>query len=156
MSISVEQVNNPDEDAHDLVTELEHELSGIYSCEERHGLSIEQLLKPHVQFFIARLNGLAVGCGGIAFEEGLAEIKRMYVRPSARRKKVAQAILAHLEGQARLRKSARLVLETGDAQLAAIRLYEQCGFVRCAAFGDYARMLPDAIRRSIFFEKQLA
>jgi hypothetical protein len=43
---------------------------------QRHGLSIEQLFEPHVRFFVARLDGLAVGCGGVAFFNDYAEVKR--------------------------------------------------------------------------------
>ena len=45
--------------------------------------------------------------------------------------------------------------ETGDAQHAAIRLYERAGFTRCGAFGDYAGMPPRAIERSVFFERAM-
>jgi putative acetyltransferase len=34
---------------------------------QRHRLSIDQLFEPHVRFFVARLDGLAIGCGGVAF-----------------------------------------------------------------------------------------
>ena len=47
------------------------------------------------------------------------------------------------------------VLETGDAQRAAIRLYERAGYTRCAAFGPYAAMPLHAIEHSVFFEKRL-
>jgi hypothetical protein len=40
-----------------------------------HGLLIEQLFEPHVRFFVARLDGLAVGCGGVAVFEDYAEVK---------------------------------------------------------------------------------
>jgi hypothetical protein len=48
-----------------------------------------------------------------------------------------------------------VVLETGDAQHAAIRLYERAGFTRCGAFGAYAEMSPEATKRSLFFDKAI-
>ncbi len=48
-----------------------------------------------------------------------------------------------------------LRLETGDAQLAAISFYQKCGFRRCGAFADYAKMPPASIVTSVFFEKRL-
>lgn len=155
MSLSLEQVTMPNADVRMLVAELEAELSATYSDEQRHGLNLERLFKPDVLFFIARRLDQPVGCGGVAFAGDLAEVKRMYVRPEHRGRRIGQAILAHLEQQARARGAARLVLETGDAQHAAIRLYERAGFSRCQAFGNYARMPEHAVRRSVFFEKPL-
>jgi putative acetyltransferase len=86
----------------------------------------------------------------------VAEVKRMYVRPRARGRDVAQRILARLEDEARARGATRLVLETGDVQHAALRFYGRAGFTRCAAFGRYATMPRRAIERSVFLEKSIA
>ena len=67
-------------------------------------------------------------------EEDFAEVKRMYVRPTARGRGVAQAILAKLEEEARARGKSRLMLETGDVRHDAMRLYERAGFARCACW----------------------
>lgn len=162
MPIVVDQVDAPTDDARALIGELDAELNGPYAPEQRHGFTIERLFRPGVLFYIARLDGEAVGCGGIAFDAnpgdggGFAEVKRMYVRPSSRGCNVAQALLARLEQEARGRGVTRVALETGDAQHAALRLYERAGFTRRAAFGTYASMPPHATERSIFFEKHLA
>jgi putative acetyltransferase len=44
-----------------------------------------------VRFFIARLEKLAVGCGGVALFDDYAEVKRMYTRPAARGLGLAKA-----------------------------------------------------------------
>jgi putative acetyltransferase len=155
MSLVIEQVTSPTDEVRELIGELDAELNSVYSPEQRHGFNIAQLFEPGVSFFIARLDGQAAGCGGIAFKDGLAEVKRMYVRPGARGRKVADAILARVEDEARTRGMNRIVLETGDAQHAAIRFYQRAGFRRCTAFGSYARMPSDAIVRSVFFEKPI-
>jgi len=155
MSLVVEHVTAPTDDVQMLIAELDSELSGAYAPEQRHGLSLARIFQPHVMFFIARLDAAPVGCGGIAFESGLAEVKRMYVRPAGRGRKVAKAILARLEEEARARGVARLVLETGDAQLAALRFYQREGFRRCTAFGAYATMPARAIEQSVFLEKHI-
>ena len=155
MPIVIHQVDTPTDEARLLIEELEAELNGNYAAEQRHGLSVERVFQPGVVFFVAQLDGQPLGCGGVAFFDGLAEVKRMYVRPPARGRGVARAVLARLEEEARGRGVKRLVLETGDVQQDAIRLYERAGFTRCAAFGDYAAMPPDAIERSVFLEKQL-
>jgi putative acetyltransferase len=110
-------------------------------------------------FFVAGWPGGAGGFGGVAFGhvvgEGLAEVKRMYVRPEARGRGVARAIMSRLEAEARGRGAEKLVLETGDAQRAAIRFYQRAGFARRAAFGVYASMGLRAVERCVFFEKTL-
>jgi putative acetyltransferase len=155
MPLALELVDTPSEDARVLIEELEAELSGHYTAQQRHGYSVARDFQPNVLFFIARLDGEAVGCGGVAFEDGRAEVKRMYVRPPSRGGHVGRTILARLEAEARARGVGHLVLETGDVLHPAIRLYERAGFTRCAAFGPYAAMPPQAIERSVFMEKRI-
>ena len=127
-----------------------------YPPEQQHGLPLDAIFQPHIRFFLARLNGTAIGCGGVALFADFAEVKRMYVREVARGRGAAQALLRRLEAEARGAGLLLLRLETGDQQKAAIRLYERAGFIRCAAFGAYAAMPPEAVATSIFFEKRVA
>jgi hypothetical protein len=73
------------------------ELGAGYESHQRHGLSIVQLFEPHVRFFPARLDGFAVGCGGVAVFDDYAEVKRMYTRSAARGRGVAKALLGRIE-----------------------------------------------------------
>jgi putative acetyltransferase len=155
MTLTLELTDRPTDDARTLIDELESELAGDFAPEQRHGLSIERVFQPHILFYIARLDGEPVGCGGVAFDDGFAEIKRMYVRPGVRGRGVAQAVLARLEAEAKARDVKRLTLETGDVLHAAIRVYERAGFTRCAAFGDYLKLAPNTIARSVFLEKRI-
>jgi len=138
-----------------LIGELETVLAAEYPPEQRHGLSIDAIFQPHVRFFLARWHGAAVGCGGAALFPDYAEVKRMYVRDSARGQGVADAILARIETEVRGAGLSILRLETGDRQLAAMRLYARTGFQECPAFGDYASMTPQAIATSVFLEKRV-
>ena len=83
MSITIERAVEATSEVHDLIGELIEVLGAAYEAHQRHGLSIEQLFEPHVRFFIARLDSLAVGCGGVAVFDDYAEVKRMYTRPVA-------------------------------------------------------------------------
>ncbi len=151
--ILIELVPSATNDVRVLVDELEQTLAAEYPPEQRHGLALEAIFQPHIRFFVARLNGAAVGCGGVALFADFAEVKRMYVRDGARGRGVAQAMLARIEGAARNAGLRVLRLETGNQQVAAMRLYESAGFRRCGAFGDYAAMAPHSIATSVFFEK---
>jgi putative acetyltransferase len=139
----------------ELVTELEAELSANYPPEQRHGLSLDKLFQPHIHFMVARQDGHGVGCGGIAFFSGFAELKRCYGRPGLRGRGIADTILRQLADVAAAAGHTMLRLETGTEQQAALRFYERNGFVRCAAFEPYASMPANAIATSIFMEKSL-
>lgn len=155
-TITVELAPNATEEVRTLVGELEQVLSAEYLPEQRHGLQIDAIFQPHIRFFLARLGGAAVGCGGVALFPEFAEVKRMYVREKVRGRGTAEALLARIEKEARDAGLTVLRLETGDRQFAAIRFYERSGFNRCPAFGDYTSMPPYAIATSVFFEKRLS
>lgn len=146
----------PTADARVLVAELDAALDAGYPPEQQHGLSLDEIFQPHVRFYIALLEGNAVGCGAIAMADGYAEIKRMYTRPATRGRGVGRAILARLEADARAQGLAWLRLETGDVLDAAMALYESSGFTRRGAFGPYLGKPARTIARSRFFEKKLA
>lgn len=156
MTIALEQITAPTEDARALIEELDADLRGPYDPDQHHGFSIDRVFASGLLFFLARLDHSPVGCGGIAFDDGFAELKRMYVRPFARGKGVAQAVIARLETEARAKGYKLLTLETGDVQHAAIKVYERAGFARCAPFGEYLTLPPRTIERSVFMEKRLA
>jgi putative acetyltransferase len=94
-----------------------------------------------------------IGCGAfreLRDEQPTVEIKRMYVRPEYRGRKIGQLILRDLEARARQRGAVRARLETGHLQPEAVRLYESAGYRRIPNFGDYA---DDD--RSLCFERTL-
>ncbi|MEV4626903.1 GNAT family N-acetyltransferase [Micromonospora sp. NPDC049523] len=83
-------------------------------------------------------DGRAIGCGALRqLDHGSAEIKRMYVDPSARGTGVATALLRALEAAALQRGWLTLRLETGTAQPDARRFYEREGYQRIDPFGSY-------------------
>jgi putative acetyltransferase len=153
--ITVELVPAATDDVSALVGELDRILSAEYTPAQRHGLALDAIFAPNIRFFVARLNGAAVGCGGVAFFADFAEVKRMYVRDAARGRGVAQALLVRIEQAARDAGFSLLRLETGARQIATLRFYRRAGFHICAAFGGYATMAPQAIATSVFLRKQL-
>jgi len=154
--ISVELVPTATDEVRTLVAELEAILAAEYPPEQRHGLSLDAIFQPHIQFFVARLGGEAVGCGGVALFADFAEVKRMYVRAGVRGRGVAPALLRRIEMAAREAGHTLLRLEAGTAQHAALRFYAREGFQVCGAFGDYLAMPAHNIATSIFMEKQIS
>ncbi|HET7499594.1 MAG TPA: GNAT family N-acetyltransferase [Kofleriaceae bacterium] len=155
MNLVITQATTPTDEVRSLIAELEEALAADYRPEQRHGLALDALFQPHIRFFVAHREGVAVGCAGVALCDDFAEVKRMYVRPAARGSGIADALLARIETTTRDAGLTRLCLETGDRQLAAMRVYHRAGFVRCGPFGPYAAMSPNSIATSVFFEKHL-
>jgi GNAT superfamily N-acetyltransferase len=136
ITISAERPDRPDATA--LIVELERELAANYAVESRHGYAVDTLIARGVEFFVARVDGVPAGCGGIEIVgREYGELKRMFVRPPFRRLGVSKAILAHLIDVARSRGVPLVRLETGIHQHAAIALYESAGFYRIPPFGPY-------------------
>jgi GNAT superfamily N-acetyltransferase len=94
---------------------------------------------PCGTFLVARADGVVVGCGALkpGPVAGTGEVKRMYVVPSARGRRVAERLLAGLVEAARDLGYRRLVLETGVEQPEALRLYERLGWQPVPGFGHY-------------------
>lgn len=121
-------------DARELIGELDDLLTALYPPED----NFLELPTADV-FLVARIGGEAAGCGAVRFiGPDVAEVKRMYVRPSARRNGIARQLLAALETFAVEAGARRLVLETGELQHEALALYEGFGFTRIPCFGEYA------------------
>ncbi len=154
MEIAIELATAATREVADLLDELNAALAG-YTADQRHALSTDQLFQPGIRFFLARSYGVAVGCGGVAFLDGYAEVKRMYAKPAVRGRGVAKALLRRIESEARRAGAPVLRLETGLHQEEALRFYEGAGFRRRGAFGPYAQMPARAIETSLFYEKLL-
>ena len=156
MAIVVEPAPAPTREVRELIAELDAALGAEYEAHQRHGLSIAQVFEPHLRFFLARWQGAAAGCGGVALFDDHAEVKRLYTRPAARGRGLAKALLRRIEEEARAAGLPVLRLETGTRQPEAIGLYERMGFRRCGPFGPYAAMPARNIATSLFYEKALA
>jgi putative acetyltransferase len=154
MDIAIEQAKTATPEIVALLDALNTALAG-YSNEQRHALSVDQLFRPSIRFFVARVSGEAVACGGIGFYDGYAELKRMYSKPVVRGRGVAKALLARLEAEARAAGVNVLRIETGIHQHEALRLYEAAGYRRRGPFGAYADMAASAIETSLFYEKSI-
>ena len=155
MTLALERATAPTPEIVRLLGELNSALDVGYAPEQKHALSVDQLFQPNIRFFLARLDGIAVACGGIGLYDGYAELKRMYAAPHVRGKGVAKAVLARLEAEAHDAGLTLVRIETGNLQHEAMRFYEREGYAKCAVFGPYAAMPPNAIATSVFYEKRL-
>jgi putative acetyltransferase len=138
-------------DVTSLVRALDSMFESLYPAESNHLLDLETLASPDILFFVVREAGQALGCGALWLHQDYGEVKRVYVRPEARGRKLGHVLLKRLEEEARGIGLRLLRLETGIKQPEALGLFKACGFVPCGAFGDYPRDDPN----SVFMEKRI-
>ena len=94
---------------------------------------------------VAFADGAPVGCGGvIAYDPpAIAELKRVYVRPSARGLGLGEAITRDLLGRAAAMGFTRMRLDTAPELLAAQTLYRKLGFTPIPLYRE--TMLPNTL-----------
>lgn len=108
-----------------------------------------QMVRPHGAFLVALSDGLPVGCVGLkGVGDGVAEIKRLWVAPSARGLGLSRRLMQRAEDVARELSIATLRLDTNRALPEAKQLYLKTGWQEIERFND------DPYADS-FFEKQL-
>ncbi|MEP7762633.1 GNAT family N-acetyltransferase [Sanguibacter sp. 25GB23B1] len=130
-------------EVHELREEQQVELRGRYGRGEPgppptgHGL---------VAMVLVRVDGRTSACGAVQDITGehpdlgpgrIGEIKRVFVRPEARRRGLSRLVMGALHEHARDARLDRLVLETGMLQPEACALYEACGYTLIENYGPY-------------------
>ena len=83
----------------------------------------------------------AVGHAALRWNGDDLELKRMFVTVEHRGTGVSTALLSAVEDAARKAGRPRLILQTGDRQPDAVRLYEKSGYSRIPIFSPY-EILP--------------
>ncbi|HVU93045.1 MAG TPA: GNAT family N-acetyltransferase, partial [Jatrophihabitans sp.] len=128
-----------DPDVTRMIEAVQAEYVEMYGGPDAAVVDPAEFAPPHGLFLVGRLDGAAVAMGGWRrLGPGEAEIKRMYVARAARRLGLARQLLAELERRAAEAGLARLVLNTGPEQPAAIAMYERAGYTPVPGFGHYA------------------
>jgi GNAT superfamily N-acetyltransferase len=93
------------------------------------GASPSDFTPPTGAFLVIYAGGKPVAGGGLKRDDdGVAEIKRMYVVPEARRQGLGRQLLEALEDRARELGYARIRLDTGARQPHAQAMYERAGY----------------------------
>jgi GNAT superfamily N-acetyltransferase len=106
------------------------------------------MIRPRGVFLVAMLDGLPIGCVGLKGGGEIAEIKRLWVAPSARGLGLAKRLMTDVEEIARGLSLKLLRLDTNSALPEAQQLYRGSGWNEIDRFNDDP--YPDT-----FFEKRL-
>lgn len=135
----VERATVEDPVAAQLITELNADIMATHA-EGTHfwRLTAEDVTPGRGAFFVLSLDGEPAGCGAVRkLTDDEAELKRMYVRPAARNRKLGAVLVEVLEAEARVLGVKRLLLETAVYLEPAVRVYERAGFTPIEQFGEY-------------------
>lgn len=109
--------------------------------------------RPGGAMLLARIDGAAVGCVMLSpLEDGVCEMKRLFVAEAARGKGVARALCLALFDGARAAGYHTMRLDTGDEQPEAHALYRSLGFLDRSPYYDAPPVLRDSL---VFMEKAL-
>jgi GNAT superfamily N-acetyltransferase len=126
--------------AAELLAEMRAELNDVYETFTRLDnppLAPAELRAPGGVYLVGYDENDAVAGGGLRrLDDGVAEIKRMYVRPAARSRGVARALLEALEDSAASLGYGATRLDTGPKQVHAGRLYRSAGYVEVPPYNE--------------------
>lgn len=150
--LTYKRTTGSDSDFKALVIDLDNDLWIRYP-------DIQQNFAPYnfvdesFRVIVVQENNMAVGCGCFrpVKENGVVEVKRMYVAPAFRSQGIGKTILSKLEQWAKEEGFVQAKLETGIKQPEAIAAYEKSGYVRIPNFEPYVN-----VKESICLMKILA
>jgi DNA-binding MarR family transcriptional regulator/ribosomal protein S18 acetylase RimI-like enzyme len=152
--VEVDAVDPAEPDAqHCLLSyfaELDRRFSSGFDPNVTRPALLAEMRPPAGVFLVARLRGQPIGCGALKFHgRSPAEIKRMWVAPSARGLGVGRRLLEDLEHRASAAGVRTVRLDTNQSLTEAIAMYRSGGYREVEAFNDepYAQH---------WFEKRLA
>jgi putative acetyltransferase len=135
------------------------DVNQVPDAEMRRGLSLldaeisalpGDFVPPGGALILAYRGGRPVGCGALKqLRPGVAEIKRVYVRATARGAGTGERIVRRLMTRAAQLGHERVVLDTLPTMTAAIAMYRKIGFVSTKPYWFHP------VARALFFEYRL-
>ena len=145
--LTLKRTDSNDKDFHWVVEKLNRYLDVLYGGLQDYYSQFNKIDNiPNV--VIAYLNDEPVGCGCFKkFDEQSAEVKRMFAREDARGRGVGAAVLTELEKWAAELGYTAMVLEHGDKQPEASKLYQRQGYTVIPNYGQYIGMEETSICR---------
>lgn len=130
--------------------ELAERLQTGFDLENSGDPELSNMKHPHGTFLVAMLEDRPIGCVGVKGQGGaIAEIKRMWITPTARGLGLARRMMTAAEDAARRLSISTLRLDTNSTLHEAVQLYQNTGWEQIDRFNDDP--YPD-----LFYEKHLA
>ena len=135
----IERATVDDQVAAQLIAELNADIMATHADGDHFWtLSEDDVAPGNGAFLVLYCDGEPIGCGAVRkLGADEAELKRMYVRPEARGRKLGAVLVDALEAEARALGVQRLLLETALYLAPAVRVYERAGFTPIPQYGEY-------------------
>ncbi len=147
---TIVRTDSANEDFRKLVVELDKDLA-IRDGDDHAFFAQYNKIANIAHVVVAYDGNEAVGCGAIKhYGPGTMEVKRMYVPPVHRGRGIAGQVLAELEHWTKELGYTTCILETGQKQPEAIRLYTKSNYTVIPNYGQYADVVS-----SVCFEKRV-
>ncbi|QRG67979.1 GNAT family N-acetyltransferase [Brevibacillus choshinensis] len=152
--ISLMRTSADHPDFHGLVELLDKDLWNRYP-ETQQSFAPFNVIKLDAKVVVAYADHIPVGCGCFRerAENGVVEIKRMYIKEEARGKGIAKQILRELEAWAVEIGKERAILETGTNQPEAVSLYDSVGYAIIDRFEPYVNSEESICMGKTLFSK---
>lgn len=134
-------------DARVLFEEYQRELGldlGFQGFQEELATLPGKYMTPKGRLYVVYDQGEAIGCAALRpLEEGICEVKRMYLRPDRRGEGIGKELLILLLKAAEMSGYDRVRLDSLGRLTGAIRLYESLGFVQIPPYNENPE--PDVV-----------
>jgi GNAT superfamily N-acetyltransferase len=127
----------------------------IESMLEQDMLGLDKFSPPHGRLLLAEYGGRAAGLACMrTIQENIGDVKRVYVRPEFRGKRIGQALMDSLIGEAREMGYPRMRLDSAEFMTDAHSLYRASGFKEIASYPE-SEVPSEFHAHWIFMEKEL-
>jgi GNAT superfamily N-acetyltransferase len=151
-SLTVEHVDWNDPRAQALRDRMEVEMSALYADKQsdlspdqeaalEHALDVDPA-NVFVTVLVSDADGVPVGHAALKQVGGDLEMKRVIVDASRRGAGIGALLMMQLEAAARAGGAPRIILQTGDRQPEAVRLYERSGYTPIPVYEPYLSTIP--------------
>jgi ribosomal protein S18 acetylase RimI-like enzyme len=118
-------------------SELDKRFEGGFDPSQSISANARELILPAGVMLVAYLSNEPVGCGALKFHnDGIAELKRMWVSPNVRGRGVGKKLLQALEDSARKAGAKVIHLETNKSLVEAKELYRRAGYQEVEPFNS--------------------
>lgn len=140
--MNINYTNGEDQDFCMLCCLLDDSLNEAVGGEAQRSEYDQYNKRDHIHdVFVIYDNELPIGCAAFKnYEDGIAEVKRVFVRKEYRGQGLSKLLMEQVEKSAKEQGYKTLILETGKPLTQAIGLYTSIGYHVIDNYGQYKNM----------------